>query len=219
MSEIQEKVEPSTDSLVDLFPDVDKPHLSAVVQLLYAIGKDVEDIEDIEATPYVKVNVGGEEWVVLNDDEADQYAEDEVAKILDENGTGSFNVEWKDFVDNIDDFDNALAEKALEYIDAIREEPGTEEGLTELDQQMVEAGMATEEEFQVYLVNKWSPSGDAPSWYNTEYGSDAFKELASIDTEALAKHILIVEGRGSIISGTDQEELKLEHGYFAYQLS
>lgn len=217
----QEKEKPTESTIEDLFPDVDRPHLTAVISLLYTIGKEISSIEYIDATPYVTVDVGGETWLILNDSEADTKAQEEIAETLDNGDFDAFGeeVQWKDYIDNIDEFDNALAQKAIDYIDGIREQPGPEEGMSELDMEMAEAGMTTEEEFQVFLVNKWAPSGDAAAWYRSEYGNDAFKELAEVNTDALAQHILVVEGRGSILADEDGDEVDLGHGYFGYRLS
>lgn len=213
----EDKPEPDPrETLEEKYPDVDIPHLSAVVQLLYLEGKEIRDIEYIEATPYVIVNLKGEEYLILNEDEADEKTEEEIAKMLDED-VRSLSGEWRNFINNSDDFDNLLAEKVTEYIDAIREEPAPAgDGTTELDQQMMEAGVTTEPEFEIYLVNKWSPSGDSAEWYLDEYGDQAFNEIADIDTVGLAQHILVAEGKGAVLS-EDGEELKLGHGYFAYK--
>lgn len=212
-----DKDEPiTTSTLEERFPDVDVPHLSALVELLYRTGMEIRNIEYVDATPYVDVGLKGQEWLILNDDEADEKAREEVEKMLDSD-LNSLPSSWKEFVNNGDDFTNLLAEKVMEYIDAIREEPADDMGTTELDKEMQEAGLATEEEFADYIASKWVPSGDATQWYVDEYGDQAFRELADIDVDSYINHIIINEGRGAILS-EDGDELNLGHGYYAYQI-
>lgn len=214
----EDKPEPEPrETLEERFPNVDVPHLTAVVELLYRTGFEVREIEYIDATPYVTVGLKGEEWLILNDDEADEKATEEVEEMLDSD-LNALPSSWKDFINNGDDFNNLLAEKVMEYIDAIREEPADEQGMTELDQQMAEAGVATEQEFEVAMTNKWAPNGDAAQWYIDEYGDQAFKEIADIDVESYVNHIIVTEGRGAILS-EDGEEMSLGHNYYAYRLA
>jgi len=218
MAETLEKEKPiSTDTLGDRFPDVDVPHLGAVVQLLYHIGKEIEDIESIEATPYVKVNVGGEEWIILNKDEIEEYVEGDVENTFNEMGMDAFGVNWKDFVTNTSDFDEALAEYATNYIEGLQDRGNEEDGTSRLDQEMQEAGVASEEEFASFLANKLASEGEAMEWYAREFGPEEFIRRASVDFLALAKHLIITDGVGSIIS-VDGEELDLEKGYSGFRL-
>jgi hypothetical protein len=151
----------------------------------------------------------------LNKDEAKEYVEGDVENTFNEMGTDAFTVNWKDFVSNVSDFDDALTENAKDYIERIREEAG--EGLSLLDQEMEEAGTATEEEFEQYLINKWAPDGDAMIWYAKEFGPAEFVRIADVDFPALARHLIITDGIGSIIS-VDGDELDLEKGYSGFRL-
>lgn len=214
----QEKEKPvATDTLGDRFPDVDVPHLGAVVQLLYNLGKDVKDIEDIEATPYVKVEVSGETWLILNKDEAEEYVEGDVENTFNEMGTDAFDVNWKDFVTNTSDFDEALSEYAADYIESLKEEGSEENEISRLSQEMEEAGVVSEEEFASYLINKLAPDGDTMTWYINEFGPAEFVRMADADFVALTNHLVITEGVESIIAA-DGEKIDLEKGYSGFRL-
>lgn len=221
MAEPEEPVEkPTRETLEDKFPDVDMPHLQAVIQLLYATGNEIDDIEFIDASPYVRVEVGGEEWLVMSDGEADEYVEEDIGEMFDDMGMEGFNVNWPDFIENAGDFDTALAESVDSYIENIRDEaPSDPSFATRLDEEMTAAGAANEEEFEDYLASQWVPDGDNIQWYINEFGMEAFKELANIDTTALAKHVVETDGRGQVISSYDGEEVDLSKGYYGYRLS
>lgn len=215
-----EKEKPATSALEDAFPDVDVPHLTALVQLLYQTGNNVEDIEDVDATPYVNVSFkDGSEYYIMEDSEADEFARKDVEEMFDDMGRDAFNVQWEDFVMNEGDFEMALNETIDNYIEDIREEAGDdpESGGTRLDEEMIRANAASEDEFHDYLASQWCPDEDYIHWYVDEFGNEAFMEFASVDIEALAKYVIDTDGRGNIIAGYDGYEIDLPGGYYAYR--
>ena len=214
-----ETVEPTKETLEDKFPDVDMPHLEAVIQLLYHTGNEIKDIEFIDPTPYVRVEVGGEEWFIMNMDEVNDYIGEEVESLFDASGMEMLNLNWLDFIINRDDFTKTLAEDIQAYIDSVREEPPLDPTnfTSRLDEEMAEGGAANEEEFEDYLTSQWVPDGDIIAWYIEKYGEDAFKDLADVDYELLAKHLIETDGRGSVIA-KNGEEVDLGKGYYAYRL-
>jgi hypothetical protein len=222
MAETEKPVEkPTKEALEDLYPDVDMPHLQTVIQLLYHTGYEIDDIESMDATPYVRVYVGGEEWFIMSDTEADEYAEEDAENLFDEMEMDALPGDWPDFIMNKDDFDSALAEAIQNYIETAREEPSNDPTTydSKLDEEMAGANTASEQDFEDYLTTQWVPDGDVIQWFISEYGHEAFKETANVDTAALAKHIMETDGRGSIISDYNGEEIDLGKGYYAYRLA
>ncbi len=209
----------ATSEMEDRFPDVDKPHLEAIVQLLYHLGVNVDDIHNVNATPYVEVEVGNETWFVMSDQEADEFAEESVENSFSDVGQEGFNVEWKDFVLNEGDFDTALQETVDNYIENIREEVSNDPTTFDnrLDEEMVAHNVVSEEEFGDALKEDWLGSGTAIDWYIEEFGDDAFREFAQVDATKLAKYVIESDGRGSVIAGYDGDEVELSKDYYAYR--
>ena len=208
----------ATSEMEDRFPDVDGPHLEAIVQLLYHLGYNVDDIHDVDPTPYVEVEVANESWFVMSDSEADEFAENSVEESFEEMGQEGFNVEWKDFVLNEGDFDTAIQDSVDNYIENIREEPATDPTFdSRLEEEMVAKNAATEEEFGDALRDDWLGNSTPIEWYIDEFGNEAFKEFAQVDTTALAKYVIETDGRGSVIAGYDGDEVELSNNYYAYR--
>jgi hypothetical protein len=209
----------ATSEMEDRFPDVDKPHLEAIVQLLYHLGVNVDDIHNVNATPYVEVEVGNETWIIMSDQEADEFAEENVINTFEEMGEEGFTVEWKDFVLNEGDFDTSLQETVDNYIENIREEVSDDPTTfsNRLDEEMVAHNVASEEEFADQLREDWLGDSTPIEWYIKEFGSEAFKEFAQVDTTKLAKYVIESDGRGSVIAGYDGDEVELGKDYYAYR--
>jgi hypothetical protein len=209
----------ATSEMEDRFPDVDKPHLEAIIQLLYHLGVNVDDIHNVNATPYVEVEVGHETWLVMSDQEADECAEESVIDTFEEGGEKGFTVEWKDFVLNEGDFDTTLDDTVQNYIDNIREEPSNDPTTfdNKLDEEMVAKNVASEEEFADQLKEDWLGNSTPIEWYIEEFGSEAFKEFAQVDTTKLAKYIIETDGRGSVIVEQGGDEVELPNDYYAYK--
>jgi len=209
----------ATSEMEDRFPDVDGPHLEAIVQLLYHLGYNVDDIHDVDPSPYVEVTIGHETWLVMSDQEADECAEESVIDTFEEGGEKGFTVEWKDFVLNEGDFDTTLDDTVQNYIDNIREEPSNDPTTfdNKLDEEMVAKNVASEEEFADQLKEDWLGNSTPIEWYIEEFGSEAFKEFAQVDTTKLAKYIIETDGRGSVIVEQGGDEVELPNDYYAYK--
>ena len=208
----------ATSEMEDRFPDVDAPHLEAIVQLLYHLGYNVGDIHNVDPSPYVEVEVGHETWFIMNDQEADEFAEQSVVDTFEETGQEGFSVEWKDFVLNEDDFETALSESVDNYIENIREEPSSDpEFETRLDEEMAKKNVASEEEFADQLREDWQGNDSIIDWYIREFGDEAFKQFAQVDSTKLAKYVIESDGRGSVIAGYDGDEVELGKDYYAYR--
>lgn len=217
----EEPVAKQPEALEDMFPDVDVLHLSAIVKLLDNLGMNVEDIESVDATPYVRIYVAGQEWVVMNDTEADEYATQSAEDSLEELGTEGLNITWKDYVTNEDDFETACIEQLDNYINDIAEEQSKEPDMfpSRLEEEMHYADVADRDSFLQYLIEKAVPNDDYVQWYIDEFGDEAFMGLAALDTEGIAKYIVDTDGRGSVISSYDGEEVELSTGYSAFRVN
>jgi hypothetical protein len=182
---------------------------------------NVEDIESVDATPYVRIYVAGQEWVVMNDTEADEYATQSAEDSLEELGTEGLNITWKDYVTNEDDFETACIEQLDNYINDIAEEQSKEPDMfpSRLEEEMHYADVADRDSFLQYLIEKAVPNDDYVQWYIDEFGDEAFMGLAALDTEGIAKYIVDTDGRGSVISSYDGEEVELSTGYSAFRVN
>lgn len=211
-----------SESPAEIFPDVDKPHIEGLMSLLAYLGYEIPDIVDLDSTPYVKVEFsGGEEYFIMNDQEADEFAEEDIENLFDDVGMEGFNVNWPDLIENVGDFEMALDEDIDSYIEDIKEEISDDpQYATRLDQEIGEAGLATEEEYAAQMKDqRIRQYGSAIDWFVDEFGQEEFKSIAIVDTAALAKEVMDTDGRGHIIAGYDGDEIELGNGWYAYRMN
>lgn len=202
----------------------------------------VEEDEITEGYDDTVFEVNGEEYRVLDDDEADEAVVDEIENIVDDLGLEAFTDAMQDWIldnaiDNTNWFDEALEEDMNRYVndmtdydvvleainygvidedDAyIEDEDGNQEINPELDIEDLGEKLVDE------MVDR---EPDAYSWYVYNFGEDSVRELINngeinLDYQAIAEECTDWDGRGHNLASYDGEEIELDNGLYAYRMN
>lgn len=202
----------------------------------------VEEDEITEGYDDTVFEVNGEEYLVLDDDEADEAVAEDIENLIDDVGLEAFTPAMKNWIVNMaignpDWFDEALeedmnyyvgdmsdddvVENAIDYgvIDEddayIEDEDGNQEIKPELD--IEDLGEKLVEE----LV---SSEPDAYTWYVNNFGENSVRDLINdgtltLDYQAIADEVIGWDGRGQSLSSYDGQEIELDNGLYAYRLN
>ena len=191
----------------------------------------------------------GEEYLVVDGDEAYELAKEDIINFIDDEGIGGFTPWFQDWIlDNACDkswFDDVQMEDAESYANDIKyEDDYNGECVNRLVAEMKEAGLLSEYdgelvdngdgllepaedvdmdakvgEFIDRLVDSW---GDAYEWYRDEFGDDGMKEAQkniSLDYDAIVSEAISDDGIAHFIASYDGEEIDLGNGLFAYRVN
>ena len=181
-----------------------------------------ENIDSIEIVDENTIEVNGQTYLVLDDEEADNYYYDYQKGLIDDLGLDGFNDYFKDWIiDNCIDeehFFNMMNECNEFYLDDIENE-GSLTHDNRLEEEMEENGCADRDEYLELLNNNYD---SAVEWYRDNFGdnmlSDYIKEHEYlIDWDTVIEECKSVDGRG-IISDYDGCEIELEDWFFAYRI-
>ena len=135
-----------------------------IIALLMEIGGEVENINIISDN---EIEVDGFTYLVLDDDESDEYYYDLQSQLIEDMGLEGFSESFQKWIINncidIQDFDEMLEESNRIYIDDIRGEDASSDNFeNRLEEEMEENGCISEDEFLEYLNEQWDNSID---WY------------------------------------------------------
>lgn len=189
----------------------------------------------------------GEEYLVLDEDEAHKYAKEDIEGVYDDLGMESFTKTFQEWILNnaVEKywFEDALEESERSYIDNIEYEDDDTYG-NRLVQEMVDAGILSDDDFEKdadgnvdyaslkdstdmdskkedfleYLVEQ---AGDPIQWYRGAFGdkdfSETVKENGLIDLDAVEDEAISLDGVAHFIATYDGEEIDLGDGLFAYR--
>lgn len=189
----------------------------------------------------------GEEYLVLDEDEAHKYAKEDIEVVYDDLGMESFTKTFQEWILNNavkkDWFEDALEEYQRSYIDDIEYEDDYSYG-NRLVQEMVDADILSDDDFEKdadgnvdyaspkdstdmdskkedfieYLVEQ---AGDPIQWYRDMVGDKDFaetvKENGLIDLDAVEDEAISLDGVAHFIATYDGEEIDLGDGLFAYR--
>ena len=181
-----------------------------------------ENIDSIEIVDENTIEVNGQTYLVLDDEEADNYYYDYQKGLIEDLGLDGFNDYFKDWIiDNCideDHFFNMMNECNQSYLDDIE----NEESLTHdnrLEEELEENRCADRDEYLELLNNEYN---SAVEWYINNFGEDSFKNYIKehdylIDWDEVIEECKSVDGRG-IMSSDDGYEIELNDGYFAYRI-
>jgi hypothetical protein len=184
-----------------------------LIAVLSVYGSD--DVDDISITDENIVVVDGDEFKVLDDDEADEEFRQYQQNLWDDCGINSFT-DWardyilSNFVDE-DWFEEVMRESYQWYVDDIKNEGNR------LQEEMEEHGVETEEEYIDCLCEAYDNGVD---WYRQNFGDEDFSKVVEqkdlIDFDKVIEWLKDTDGRGCIASydGDEQEA----NGYYVYQI-
>lgn len=182
--------------------------------LMDVVVGEVENMEEVEIDTIMEVD--GEEYLVLTEDEAETRFHEQERELIEELGLSAFN-EWASnyIMDNFldrDYFDEILRESMENYIEGIKDEEGR------LEEEMEEVGVENEEDYIDYLILN---AGDSIQYYKNNFGDDGLQDLINrnesiLDIDGIIEYIEEVDGRGGLLASYDgqEHEVKVDGEYF-----
>ena len=181
-----------------------------------------ENIDSIEIVDENTIEVNGQTYLVLDDEEADNYYYDYQKGLIDDLGLDGFNDYFKDWIiDNCIDeehFFNIMNECNEFYLDDIENE-GSLTHDNRLEEEIEENGCKDRDEYLELLNNNYD---NAIDWYRDNFGDNMLTDYIKeheylIDWDEVIEECKSVDGRGTI-SDYDGCEIELEDWYFAYRI-
>lgn len=202
----------------------------------------VEEDEIIEGYDDTVFEVNGEEYLVLDDDEADEAVVNDIENLIDDIGLEAFTDSMKDWIvrnaiDNSEWFDEALEEDMNYYVDDLSDDEVVENaidyGVIDEDDAYVEDEDGNQEinpdldiedlgEKLVQALVDNEP--DAYTWYVANFGKNSVRALIkegtlTLDYQAIADEVISWDGRGNSLASYDGDEIELDNGLYAYRLN
>ena len=181
-----------------------------------------ENIDSIEIVDENTIEVNGQTYLVLDDEEADNYYYDYQKGLIEDLGIDGFNDYFKDWIiDNCIDeehFFNIMNECNEFYLDDIENE-GSLTHDNRLEEEIEENGCKDRDEYLELLNNNYDSAVD---WYRDNFGDNMLTDYIKeheylIDWDTVIEECKSVDGRGTI-SDYDGCEIELEDWYFAYRI-
>lgn len=179
-------------------------------------------IDSIKIANDNTIEVNGQTYLVLDDEEADNYYYNYQMEFIDDVGLEGFSNYFKNWIiDNCIDeeyFFNIMNECNEFYLDDIE----SENSLTHdnrLEEEIEESGCTDRDEYLEFLNNNYDSAVD---WYRDNFGDDMLTEYIKehenlIDWDKVIEECKSIDGRG-IISSYDGCEIELDDWYFAYRI-
>lgn len=204
------------------------------------LGVDVDTIRNTYDNTYETED--GEEYLVVDEDEAYGLAKESIESYIDELGISGFTEGFQDWIKmnalDADWFEDALRESEEFYVDDIESESSNTYA-NRLIEEMVDAGILDESdldedgldvnegvdiydkksEYVDYLVEN---AGDPFDWYVDNFGEEELDALIkegtiSIDTDAIVDEAIDLDGIAHFIATYDGDEIELDDGWYAYR--
>lgn len=181
---------------------------------------EVEEIEQGYNDDYFEVN--GEEYLVVTDEEADNYFHDSEENLINELGIEAFSDCAKDYIiDNFINsewFDDCMNESNEIYCNDIEtESASSDEFENRLEEEMAENDCETMEDYVEFMNNQYY---NGIEWYKDNFGDKEFSEVAikygALDVDGIIDWIKDEDGRGGCLTGYDGIENEQDN-YFIYR--
>ena len=202
----------------------------------------VEEDEITEGYDDTVFEVNGEEYRVLDDDEANEAVVNDIEDLIDDMGIEAFTPAMKDWIvdnaiGNDEWFDEALEEDMNYYVDDMSDDEVVENaidyGVIDEDDAYVEDEDGNQEinpdldieDLGEKLVQELiDREPDAYEWYVYNFGEDSVRDLIkdgtlTLDYQAIADEVMRWDGRGNSLAPYDFEEIELDNGLYAYRLN
>lgn len=202
----------------------------------------VEEDEITEGYDDTVFEVNGEEYLVLDDDEADEAVVNGIENLIDDMGLAAFTESMQDWIvgnaiDNSEWFDEALEEDMNYYVDDLSDDEVVENAIDynviDEDDAYVEDEDGNEEinpdldieDLGEKLVQALiDEQDDAYTWYVYNFGENSIRDLIkegalTLDYQAIADEVIRWDGRGNSLASYDGDEIELENGLYAYRLN
>lgn len=211
------------------------------------LGVDIETITTSSYDDKTFETEDGEEYLVLDSDEAREAAIEAVKNDLDDIGIEGFTDDFKDWAYRnaieTDWFDDALRESKESYADDIESEDDNEYG-NRLIHEMYDEGILEDDDFEKdedgeidytrvketvdidskkedFVDKLVENMGDAVEWYRSDFGEDELsrtvREYDLIDADAVAEEAIDWDGVEHFLAFYDGKEIELDDGWYAYR--
>lgn len=199
-----------------------------VVNLLNYLGFEEEDLETVEVieSEYDDnvFTVDGQDYLILNDGEADEAHKNYIQQIIEDRGIEVFSdFAQKYILYNCVDtswFDMAMRESYEFYMEDIRTEKSYNNFANRLEEEMFEQDCEDEASYLEYLCSIYK---DGVQWYMNNLGKEDFmealKKYGNLDIDKISDFCIEYDGRGHSLASYDGNELELENGYYAYRVA
>lgn len=238
----EEKIEESKNPLTEAVDTDDRRKA-----LADHLGVDIETITTSSYDDKTFETEDGEEYLVLDSDEAREAAIEAVKNDLDDMGIESFTDDFKDWAYRnaieTDWFDDALRESEEFYADDIESEDDNEYG-NRLIHEMYDEGILEDDDFEKdedgeidytrvketvdidskkedFVDKLVENMGDSVEWYRSEFGEDELARTVQdnnlIDADAVAEEAIDWDGVEHFLASYDGEEIELNDGWYAYR--
>ena len=202
----------------------------------------VEEDEITEGYDDTVFEVNGEEYLVLDDDEADEAVVDDIENIIDDMGLEAFTDSMQDWIvgnaiDNAEWFDEALEEDMNFYVDDMSDDEVVENAIDyniidedgayvedEDGNQEINPGLYIEDLGEKLVQALIDEQDDAYEWYVYNFGENSVRDLIkegvlTLDYQAIADEVIRWDGRGNSLASYDSDEIELDDGLYAYRIN
>lgn len=180
----------------------------------------------------------GEEYFVVDEDEAYELAREDIESLYDDIGLDAFTPSFQDWIiDNAVDtsfLEDFVREDYQNYASDIETEDDDEYG-TRLAQECVEAGLISEDDFEdgqyvgdedlVELLSEhlFEQVDDYREWFEWNFGGEelarVLKDNMVIDMDAVVDECISEDGVAHFIASYDGYEIDLGDDLFAYRVN
>lgn len=178
--------------------------------------KETATVETLKHDDNKTVFVDNMEYIILTDEEADEYYREYQLSLIEDLGLEAFS-EWaKDYI--LDNFTFSYSEtfNDIQYEDAVSYVDDLKYG-GDLDNELSRYGCENEEELIDLLCEE-----DSEEWFKSVFGIDEYNRIIIendlIDWEEVIEWIKEVDGRG-IMASYDGVEMELENDLYAYRIN
>lgn len=194
---------------------MDNERLIAVLNVV-----DCEEVQDINIINETTVEIDGEEYKVLTDEQADEEFNNCQMSLIDDLGLESFTQYFQEWILNncidVNWFDEAMRESYEFYIEDIKYEG------ERLEQELEEHGCEDEEDYVDMLCDGWS---NGLEWYKNNFGNEELsrivKEKDLVEWDKIIEEVKDIDGRGCVASydGEEREQDINGETYYIYRIN
>jgi len=193
---VKEHYQEYADNLVTDLSDLDEDRHDDYFSLKQALGEELSNPRTARYDDRI-IETDDGDYLVLTDEEADEYARESVENIIDDIGLESFTPNFQEWI-----LDNAFdKDKFADLIDEMKEDYEGEEDTQEWLESMK----------------------DDPRRYFSEMGyedKDIFKNYSDyFDKDKIIDEVISEDGRAMQIASYDFNEIELPNGKFAYRIN
>ncbi len=228
------------DKLIDEY-SIDREYAEAVANMMDEQNFSLDDIHSCGDRRYgsgVEVEIGNQEWLFLDDTEADMEAERSIQDLIDDVGVTYING-WEDYIDS-SFFDDVMDELNRSYAEDIANESSREfenrlvkecydNGLIDDDDFAKEDEESDAPDYNECLLDKGelidrlvddmnSRERDSVEWYRFNFGDEQLSEMAiqnnAINMDELIQYVIDSDGRGHTLSNYDGNEYEFNNIFY-----